>query len=282
MASFGENLRREREMRGVTLEEIAAATKISVRFLGSLESEQFERLPGGVFNRGFLRAYAQYLGLDEGKLLADYGLVHHDGYNVKPLLEAEARKTRIQIVLFVVGCVLVAAGLTGGGIHFARRYGPTILARFTQSADTKAAAAPSGPALPSASSPAETASVPASPETPPPEPAPVVAGQAASVAAIPAGQSSTVAAPPAELDLQIDVIGETRVTVIADGVRQIDRVLHARDSRRVKAKEIIELQSSDSSAVVLTLNGETLPPLGRPGESRSLTLTRKDLKGSGP
>ncbi len=281
MVSFGENLRREREMRGVALEEIAAATKISVRFLESLENEAFDRLPGGIFNRGFVRAYARYLGLDEDKFLADYGLLHHDEHDVKPILEAEVKSARIQIMLFAVACVLVAAGIVWGGFHLARRYGPTVLARFTQSADTKAGIPSSAPISAEAGSPSAapdsgSSGLPASAETRLPEQVQGVPG----AAAVPAGQTSAAAHTLTELDLQIDVLGETRVTVTADGVRQIDRVLRPPDSRRVKAKEIIELQSSDASAVVLTLNGETLPPLGRPGESRSLTLTRKDLKGN--
>lgn len=75
MASFGENLQREREMRGVTLQEISAATKISVRFLQALEGEEFAKLPGGIFTRSFIRAYAKYLGLDEERVLAEYQLV---------------------------------------------------------------------------------------------------------------------------------------------------------------------------------------------------------------
>src|SRR5512146_788441 len=72
MGSFGENLRREREMRGVTLQEISAATKISIRFLKSIENEEFSKLPGGLFSRSFVRAYARYLGLDEDPLLEEY------------------------------------------------------------------------------------------------------------------------------------------------------------------------------------------------------------------
>ena len=56
---FGEHLKREREMRGVTLEEISAATRISTRFLEALENEHWEELPGGVFNRGFIRSVAR-------------------------------------------------------------------------------------------------------------------------------------------------------------------------------------------------------------------------------
>src|SRR5215470_4687114 len=75
MASFGESLRREREMRGVSLEEISATTKINLRFLQAFEAEDFAKLPGGVFTRSFLRAYADYLGLDTERVLAEYQLV---------------------------------------------------------------------------------------------------------------------------------------------------------------------------------------------------------------
>ena len=60
--TFGENLKREREMRGVSLDEISAATRIATRFLQAIENEQWDQLPGGVFNRGFVSAVAHYLG----------------------------------------------------------------------------------------------------------------------------------------------------------------------------------------------------------------------------
>ncbi|HYE23860.1 MAG TPA: helix-turn-helix domain-containing protein, partial [Clostridia bacterium] len=72
VGSFGEKLKREREMRAITLEEIADATKIGTRSLRALEEEQFDLLPGGIFNKGFVRAYARYLGIDEEQAVADY------------------------------------------------------------------------------------------------------------------------------------------------------------------------------------------------------------------
>lgn len=65
MGQFGEELRRERETRGIALEAITDSTKISGRHLNALEQEQFDRLPGGVFNRGIVRGYARVVGLDE-------------------------------------------------------------------------------------------------------------------------------------------------------------------------------------------------------------------------
>ena len=62
-------------MRGVSLEEISAATRIAPRFLEALENEQWEQLPGGVFNRGFIRSTARYLGLNEDNLVAEYASI---------------------------------------------------------------------------------------------------------------------------------------------------------------------------------------------------------------
>lgn len=70
--SFGERLQRERELRAISLDEIAKSTKIGTRLLQALEAEEFDKLPGGIFNKGFVRAYAKYLGLDEEQAVTDY------------------------------------------------------------------------------------------------------------------------------------------------------------------------------------------------------------------
>ena len=72
VGAFGEHLRREREIRGITLDEIAAGTKIGTRLLRALEEEQFDLLPGGIFNKGYVRAYAKYIGVDEEQAVAEY------------------------------------------------------------------------------------------------------------------------------------------------------------------------------------------------------------------
>src|SRR5215475_14270160 len=72
MASFGDRLRKEREQRGITLDDIALNTKIGTRLLRALEEEKFDQLPGGIFNKGFVRAYARHVGIDEEQALADY------------------------------------------------------------------------------------------------------------------------------------------------------------------------------------------------------------------
>lgn len=72
MSSFGEQIKRERELRKISLEDIAEATKISARYLRALERNDFSELPGGVFARGYVRAYAQFVGLDEEATVEAY------------------------------------------------------------------------------------------------------------------------------------------------------------------------------------------------------------------
>jgi cytoskeletal protein RodZ len=72
VGAFGEKLRKQREQRGIALEAISNTTKISTRMLRALEDEHFDQLPGGVFNKGFVRAYARQVGLDEEEAVADY------------------------------------------------------------------------------------------------------------------------------------------------------------------------------------------------------------------
>jgi len=72
MGSFGDRLKKEREQRSISLDDISLSTKIGTRMLRALEEERFEQLPGGIFNKGFVRAYARHVGLDEEQTLADY------------------------------------------------------------------------------------------------------------------------------------------------------------------------------------------------------------------
>src|SRR3954469_19659870 len=72
LASFGDELRREREIRGISLKEIADATKISKRFLDAIERNDHKTLPAPVFTRGFVREYARYLGLNADEMVNRY------------------------------------------------------------------------------------------------------------------------------------------------------------------------------------------------------------------
>jgi len=126
--NFGERLKRERELREVPLEEITQATRIGSRFLEALENEDWDKLPGGVFNRGFVRSIAHYLGLDEEAFLAEYDLAHTahaEQQAQKHALKIEDRipPTPVWIpVALVLGVLLLLAAIIFGGIYGWRRF----------------------------------------------------------------------------------------------------------------------------------------------------------------
>ena len=71
-ATIGEQLRLAREERGIPLREISNETRISVRYLEAIEASDYKRLPGGIFNRSFVRAYARCIGYDEKEAVEAY------------------------------------------------------------------------------------------------------------------------------------------------------------------------------------------------------------------
>lgn len=70
--TIGEQLRRVREERSIPLREIADQTRISIHYLEAIEANEFNRLPGGIFNRSFVKAYARYVGVDEKEAIESY------------------------------------------------------------------------------------------------------------------------------------------------------------------------------------------------------------------
>ena len=72
MASLGQELKRERELRGISLQEIANTTKISMRFLQALEEDKLDILPGEFFIKSIISAYANTLGLEKDSVLNKY------------------------------------------------------------------------------------------------------------------------------------------------------------------------------------------------------------------
>lgn len=119
---FGEHTRRERELRGVSLEEVSAATRISVTFLEALERGDWEKLPGGVFRRGFIRSVGRFLGLDEENLIAEYAL--ETGDTPQAAVPAKAAGPDLRHGLFFGGAaaaVLLILASFFAWRHFAHR-----------------------------------------------------------------------------------------------------------------------------------------------------------------
>jgi transcriptional regulator with XRE-family HTH domain len=113
---LGEFLRRERELRHISLDDVAERTKISRRYLEAIEEERYDRLPGETFVRGFIRSYAQSVGLDPEDTLIIYNQARM-GQEVPPLRterSSPARRAwngRSLLWLLVVGVVIVGGVL---------------------------------------------------------------------------------------------------------------------------------------------------------------------------
>ena len=143
---FGERLKREREMRGVSIEEISSHTRISVRFLEALENERWHDLPGGIFNRGFIRAVAHFLGLNEESLMAEYALATNDRPAVTTLARVPPPPSRWWIAAAITGALLLI--IFGGWLAY-RHFAPRLRARWHPAAKSSAAQPKAEQATPS-------------------------------------------------------------------------------------------------------------------------------------
>ena len=268
---FGEHLKREREMRGVTLEEIAAATRIAPRFLVALESEQWELLPGGVFNRGFIRSVARYLGLDEDTLVAEYALETRGrpdpGVVADPPDEPDRNWARIFVV--VVLALLVLAG-GWAAIHF---LGPKIAARLHKHSGEPVNSVPESGDAPSFAATSMQTSAQGYAQNFAPDPA-ISANPAASVG----GEAPLPSRTAPALDLKLEAAKAADVKVVADGKPRFEGHMDARQVYRFTAVDSLEISSSESSAILLELNGQMVAAGSQPGPPGVVTLTQKDIK----
>lgn len=277
MGSFGENLRREREMRGITLEEISAATKISVRFLKSIENEEFSRLPGGIFSRSFVRAYARHLGLDEDPLMEEFqiaaknrGHVDPTRYSPPQLHSRPQRRSRHTLWTVVIAAGLLALGFT----LWRRSRGP-----LQASADTKSSTSTSAVSKASTAG-AASATSPSSGSRPAVRLQPVGGGVLAATSAV---ENDVPKMPPVtntdgKLILQVAATERAWVAIEADGKTVMQGVMSPNTLKTFKADTSFDVLTGNAQGVILSLNGHTLKPLGREGEVKQVHLTWDTLK----
>jgi cytoskeleton protein RodZ len=241
MGSFGENLRRERELRGVSLREIADGTKISLRFLQALEEDRVDVLPGGLFPRAFVKQYATFLGLDVDKAVADFLSTHAEAPPERRVYaDPPRRRSPVslgQAFLAVVAVLAVALTFRRGSEGARARPEPT---------PTPVVAAP--------------AVLPTDRVFPSPSLAP---------ASAPTGDS-LVLTMTAEQDCWVEVR--------ADGETVINRVLAEGESQTLEARGEIVLSVGNAGGLSIRVNDRPALPLGRSGEVRkNIVITRQNL-----
>jgi cytoskeletal protein RodZ len=276
--TFGESLKREREMRGVTLEEVSAATRIATRFLKAIEDEKWDQLPGGVFNRGFVRAVARYLGLDEENIVAEYTLAVGDRQTVPVWTGRPPAVTPDQPWLAWIIAAIIVIALGVGGWFGARQ----ILQRRTQKKNSSSLLdAASSSAGSSVASALTTRSVLADPSIPASAAAPVSGALPAAggdppnpaPAAAPAATSSAD-----HFELKVVTSKRTKVVIVADQDVVFDGTMKANQNHFFNATDHFQVSAKDAGVVHIELNGKTLDPIGPAGQEGKITLTREGSK----
>lgn len=301
MGSFGQKLQREREMRGITLEEIATSTKIGTRSLRALEEEDFDQLPGGIFNKGFVRAYAKYLGIDEEQAVSDYLSAAGEGdqplpnsaENVQPELATIREKSSGGAWMTVAVVVLLGALGFGGWRWYENK-------KMAEQEGAQVMNTPAPPPAPVANT--QTASTSATPTSDPNAATTPASGNPSdpAVQATAAGTNDVPSAtkPAATTGAKAITPELKKAAAVSDGflleirAKQdawISYTVDDKPAREVQlkvtdkavsihAEKRLKLVLGNAGGVEISHNGKTLPQLGPENKSRTVVFTAEGLQ----
>jgi transcriptional regulator with XRE-family HTH domain len=236
MASLGQELKRERELRGISLREIADSTRISLKFLQALEEDRLEVIPGTFFVRAILRSYARTIGIDEHQVLNKYQEVYtfeeqlqyeESRARPKPLSRPLSRRLPRKTV-WIAALALAIIGLVLVYIFFL---------------------APQNKASVSSQPPQPAAQVEIPKRHPPLEPLPRVEEYTG-------------------VRLEMTFAEETWIHIYADGESVWDGIKNKGDSFDIKAEQEVRLSVGNAGGPMLTINGQKAKPLGPNGAVR--------------
>jgi cytoskeletal protein RodZ len=274
-SGFGATLREARERRGVSLRDIANATKISVGFLEALERNDIARLPGGIFSRSFVRSYAIEVGLDPDRTILEFiaqfpndsvtaGHPVSDQVEDNEALESDRKMAGTLIWLVVISVPIAAAVLYYATVANRSRPqespAPTTAAapRFeTTPAVTPASAQPVAATEAAAPAPESSAAKP-------PSATPVSASSPSPAAVAPPVASVEGAAD--RLTVSLTATRPCWVSATVDGQKAIERLLQVGEQKTIEVRRDMVLTAGDASAIVLTFNGAAARPLGKAGD----------------
>jgi cytoskeleton protein RodZ len=272
LPSFGEKLKQEREKRKITLEQISVSTKIGTRMLQALEEDKFNQLPGGIFNKGFVRAYARCIGIDEDQTVSEYLQASGDAPPVPTEIapredaarEAAERITRIeasnsgpvrQLPWGVFAAVLLVVALALSFWNHRRE-------------ETARQSVPPRSAAPTAAPDSARVSVSVNDRT------------ANSSAASPAGSQKSMAeaeaATPAAAQDEFQVVVHTReeswISATVDGKAGSSETLDPDSNRTFRGLREIIVKVGNAGGVDLRFNGKKIDFSGESGEVKTITF----------
>lgn len=297
MSGFGDKLRREREMRGVSLEEIAESTKIGTRSLRALEDEDFEKLPGGIFNRGFVRAYSRFLGLDEEQTVTDFDSAWKEYQAAKapaPELQipVDANEEKSGPSWLLIGALLLVIAAAAGWLWVKRQKAENV--------SSASATASSTPSQPQGNAPSQA--VPSSSPTVAPAPSSAPAASASAVSEPTNSTKSEVSQPgpktslataqkpqleggkadasPTSAAIHLEVFAREAswLSVSADGKNLGQGILAAQKSRTIRAQREVHLRVGNVTAVEVSFNGKAINIDGEPRQAKDLIFTPDGLR----
>ncbi len=302
MEPLGTIIKRARDGRKLSLSQAAELTRISYRHLQSIEEGRFRDLPGGMYNRAFLRAYAEFLELDPKPLLERYDSEYaSQDRTAKAKVKVPQEPPRKPPSPVLVWFVMLVASVAG--VFLSRQWIKQIFSPFflrppsaAQVAQPQAQTAPQPAASPQASPaqtslqtaapPVQSGSIPVSVPSPEPQPAGTAAAASAPTAAPPqpvgpstAGTRAPTADPEKPSDrLTLHIVAEQScwTSVTADSNRVLARELRSGDERTLDAAQEFTLVLGNAGGVRVDINGKPARPLGRSGQVLSVKITREN------
>lgn len=257
--SFGSWLRRQREVRDITLREIADDSKISLRYLQALEEDRFDILPAAVFAKGFLRHYARYVGLDPEDVVNYYLVARQSNQPSEERDEPRHRRPPntawrwTWLFAVLVGLLLAVVAVL------------SYLAEQRREALPESAIAPAPITEPPATD---------SPAAEPPAEQPPAESNTSAQTPTPA-EGIAEAAPPAPLRVTLQFDGECWVEARVDGRRRVSETRVQGESLELEAQEEIRLTLGDAGAARIEVNGWLYELESGPGQVvRDLRIDR--------
>lgn len=247
MPTLGQELKRLRDERSINLHQIADATHIGVRFLQAIESDTYDILPGGIFNRAFVRKFAKYVGMDEEQALALYerqleelGGEEAPRSNYLRSEEFDEKPPGNSWLLSAIMFLLLCAGAYAAAQYFKGQQ---------QTNENKVA---------NAASP--TPEVAASPDSTPDPSLNSVASPAPETSPSPEA-SPAMTPPPGGMVVQLTATsGECWISVKADGLNTQQALLKAGETKEFMAYEKVLMNLGNYPALNIKINGRAVNP----------------------
>jgi cytoskeleton protein RodZ len=266
------DLRLAREQAKVTLQEIADQTHITLRQLENLEEGRYDQLPGGLYNRAFLRAYCDCLGLDSAQFLARYQSEAPPSDKSVTLKPRDTRSWRPRRPLNPVAIWSAMLLVSIGSLLHSRHWIAEFFAPyFSRSQEIVRPQLISEPREPARSQP-----VAELPRTQPP---------ASRIESPPASASIPAALPVSEpkdemhpsLKLEFEVVQPCWVSVSRDGNRVLVKMLQPGDDLSFEAEENFYVILGNAGGVRLKINGKRAKPPGNSGEVVKMMISSANV-----